>query len=133
MIHRFYKWYLHNRTRMRIENFINRSVSMVVNNKFSNWLKELFEIGFDYPLYMYNDSEAQYVSKIYDGILVTGEKHTDVTVTPSPSFAMDFRKYNRVARWFLLKKVNKVISSVSGNEELVFRFKSVATYEQKTS
>lgn len=113
---------------IRIANFINKIENSIVNNKFSNWLKELFTVGFDYPLYMYSDEGNFYVMNISDGKLDTGESYSDISVCQDTKYAMDFRKVFKITRWFLLKKATKILAerqrADGDNMEYTFRYKS---------
>lgn len=128
MILRFYKWYLHSPGRIRFNNFINKAVSNIVNNRFSNLMKEIFNIGMNYPLYMYSDTGNVYVSKITKGKLEDGRRFEDVTTVDNVSFAMNFRKTNYFKRKSILNKVNKIL-----NGDLVFRYKGILNVEARVS
>jgi hypothetical protein len=128
VILRFYKWYLHSPGRIRFNNFINKAVSNIVNNRFSNLMKEIFNIGMNYPLYMYSDTGNVYVSKITKGKLEDGRRFEDVTTVDNVSFAMNFRKTNYFKRKSILNKVNKIL-----NGDLVFRYKGILNVEARVS
>jgi len=121
---------------IRISNTINRQVSNIVNNRFSNWLKEVFNIGMDYPLYLYCDAteeflnkfDKEYQQKSWIKRIVSGNKRIDATLTLTnlPKYGIDFRKKWSFQRNKILKDVNKFF-----NGEKIFRFRGIMTVESK--
>jgi hypothetical protein len=109
---------------IKIVNFHNKIVNFFVNNKFSNWLKELLQYKMDYPVYLYCDEGKFYVYEILDGKLDDGKKYSDVTVCDRESIALNIQGYSRIGKWRLLKKVNKIT-------KLSFRYKRLITYENQ--
>ena len=118
---------LTNKTLIKIRNFINiQIINRIVNNRFSNAIKELFITD---PLYMWSDQESVYVYNIEDGVLEDGRPYSDVSVTSMVEYAKNFRPVNVFKRNRLLEKANKVLA---GNEQpFSVRYKCIATVEAK--
>lgn len=97
--------------RIKIENKWNRMVSNIVNNRFSNRIKEIFAIDMDYPLYIYCDTTGDYLKKFEpswnDEIKAW---QVDMTFASAPEGATDYSKL-----WFwqqdkLLKQLNEAVA-----------------------
>jgi len=118
---------------IKIANYLNSIENKIVNNKFSNWLKDVFSIGMPHPLYMYSDEGDFYVMNITDGKLETGESYSDISVCQDTKYAMNFRDVSNFKRQRLLKKAKKILSERQREEgdimEYSFRYKSVASIE----
>jgi hypothetical protein len=107
-------------------NFLNQIKNKIINNKFSNSVKELFITD---PLYMYSDKEDVYVYDITDGTLEDGRPYSDVSVTSIVNYAKNFRGLSLFKRRKLLEKANAILS---GNEQpFSVRFRCIATVEAK--
>lgn len=135
-IHKLYNWYLHSQRRIKLENFINYYINKIVNNRVSNWLKEFFNIGFDYPLYMYSKVETEdggykdiYVHSLLDGVLPDGKSYSDISITDSVEHAMNFRNVLKITRYFLLKKANKILEE--NGQNIVLKYKGYMSIEAK--
>ena len=66
-----------------------------------------------------------FVSEIIDGRLENGRRYSDLRVVDNVKFALDIQPYNKIKRWFLLNKVNKIVQL----EGLTFRYKRILEVE----
>ena len=88
-------------------------------HKYIENLKEEFIRKF--PVYIYSDKLKSFVYKMEDGKTEQGESYTDYTLTSSPTFAINFRKYTRRERHSILKKLN--LSAAKSEERVKFEFR----------
>lgn len=104
-------------------NWFNRQVSNIRNNRFSNWIKDLF-VGYSgIPLFLYTDVTSDYVAEILD----TDEVGVvEVTLVNVPTYAKDCKSLWWFQRNTLLKKVNKAFEQ--DPEKRTFRFRRVLIY-----
>ncbi len=126
---------------IKIGNYINSIENKIINNRFSNWLKEFFNSGFDYPLYMFTDqaknevgeSVSLYVYTLHDGTIENkddpdfGKHYTDISVTEYIKYAMDFKNCGYFEKKKLLKKANIILKN--NGQEYEVRWKRVLNIE----
>lgn len=122
-----------------IQNKVNKVVNAILNNKFSNFIKECFYqlFGVPYPEYLYNDLTGDYVVSYTQGrseqsyyfySIKTPFKLTmgELRTTPDTKWALDISKYNVIKKKYLIYAINRTLREAGGQG--VFRVKRILTY-----
>jgi hypothetical protein len=93
---------------------MKKVLNWIVNNNFSNFVKEVFGIGTDYPTYLYDTLNKEYVVYFHKTISLFGGTEIEITTVPEgnetnpPSlYAHDFRKLNYFQKKSILNDANK--------------------------
>lgn len=119
----------------------NSIENKIVNNRLSNWIKELFYqlFGVPYPEYLYNEKMNDYVVAYSQGFVPTTLNFkgfsipfigfaTEISTTPEQKFALNVAKLWVLKRNYIKSMVNKSWKKYGG--EGVYRSKRIWEVEK---
>lgn len=107
-------------------NKINRIVSNIRNNAFSNAIKDLFMGWSDIPVVAYTDATNDYVSAFEVSTDANGITNATITLASSPTHAKDYSSLWWFQKNSELKLINKAFNTDPDGR--VFRWKRVIVY-----
>ena len=120
---------------IRFANGYNKIVNLIVNNRLSNWLKEVLWINTNYPVFLYSDLTDEYVGEFRKEyqvksfwkrlVLMNKLQDVEMVLTTSSKYAEDFQGLWRFQKKSLLRDVNKFFNDGSR----VFRFRRILEYK----
>lgn len=106
-------------------NRYNSFINVIVNNRFSNWLKEFYYqiTGFPYPEFMYSDQLNLYISSLPDN--PKGGEEVEILTCDKSTHAKDFYEFG----YFKKKKLLALVNNTLENQNIKFRYVRLLEYK----